>query len=65
MGPGGRCVGSYPGATLKAWAGRIAASRTEGRDVFAYFDNDIGCAAPADAERLTRLLVAEGAVRAC
>lgn len=57
-GPGGRYVGSYPEPTLAAWAGRIAAWRGEGRDVFAYFDNDIGCAAPGDAARLKAMTAA-------
>jgi uncharacterized protein YecE (DUF72 family) len=26
--------------------------RDEGRDVYCYFDNDIGCEAPRDAKRL-------------
>lgn len=51
-GPGGRYAGAYPEATLQTWAEHIEAWRGEGRDVFAYFDNDIGCAAPGDAQRL-------------
>lgn len=54
-GPGGRYFGSYPEATLRDWADRIAAWRAEGRDTYAYFDNDIGCAAPGDALRLNAL----------
>ena len=54
-GPGGRYVGRYPEAELKRWAGRIDAWRAEDRDVYAYFDNDIGTAAPADALRLIAL----------
>jgi uncharacterized protein YecE (DUF72 family) len=30
----------------------IGAWRSEGRDIFVYFDNDIGAAAPKDAARL-------------
>jgi uncharacterized protein YecE (DUF72 family) len=51
-GPGGRYSGSYSDAELELWASRIGAWRDAGLDVFAYFDNDIGCAAPGDAERL-------------
>lgn len=51
-GPGGRYAGSYGDAELERWGDRIAEWRDEGREVFAYFDNDIGCAAPGDAQRL-------------
>jgi uncharacterized protein YecE (DUF72 family) len=51
-GPGGDYRGSYRDAELDAWAARITAWRDEGRDVYAYFDNDVGAAAPKDAERL-------------
>jgi uncharacterized protein YecE (DUF72 family) len=54
-GPGGRYAGSYADADLARWAGRIEAWRAQGCDVFAYFDNDIGCAAPGDALRLRRM----------
>lgn len=48
-GPGGRYAGAYGDTELARWAERIAAWRAEGAEVFAYFDNDIGCAAPHDA----------------
>ena len=48
-GPGGRYFGRYEAAELEAWARRIAAWRAAGRDVYAYFDNDIKSAAPLDA----------------
>lgn len=54
-GPGGRYHGSYSDRELAALADRIGAWRAEGRDVYAYFDNDIGCAAPGDALRLKAL----------
>jgi uncharacterized protein YecE (DUF72 family) len=54
-GPGGRYHGRYPEAELAAWAERIAGWRAGGRDVYAYFDNDIKSAAPQDAEILKRL----------
>jgi uncharacterized protein YecE (DUF72 family) len=56
-GPEGAYAGVYPAATLSAWAERLATWRREGRVIFAYFDNDIGCAAPGDALRLRRSLV--------
>jgi uncharacterized protein YecE (DUF72 family) len=51
-GPGGTYAGSYGDPELAHWARHIAAWRDAGRDVYAYFDNDIGCAAPFDARRL-------------
>ena len=54
-GPGGRYWGDYEEETLQAWAQQIRAWRFEGKDVYAYFDNDIGGAAPRDAARLKRL----------
>ena len=54
-GPGGTYRGSYGRAALKHWAEAIARWRGAGRDVFAYFDNDIGAAAPKDAEALLKL----------
>ena len=54
-GPGGRYRGRYPPDELAAWAGRIAAWRARGLDVFAYFDNDIKSAAPFDALALKAL----------
>jgi uncharacterized protein YecE (DUF72 family) len=51
-GPGGTYAGSYGEPELTRWARPIRAWRDEGRDVYAYFDNDIGCAAPGDARRL-------------
>ncbi|MDE2486647.1 MAG: DUF72 domain-containing protein [Alphaproteobacteria bacterium] len=51
-GPGGRYFGRYPESELAAWADHIAHWRGEGRDVYAYFDNDVKSAAPFDAQRL-------------
>lgn len=56
-GPGGRYRDSYSDAELAGWADHISAWREAGRDAFAYFDNDIGCAAPGDALRLKTQLV--------
>ena len=55
-GPGGRYHGRYGDAELGLWTGQIAAWRTEGRDVYAYFDNDVKSAAPFDALELKRRL---------
>jgi uncharacterized protein YecE (DUF72 family) len=54
-GPGGHYDGSYSDPELAGWAGHISAWRRQGLDVYAYFDNDIGCAAPGDAMRLREL----------
>ena len=51
-GPGGRYHGRYPPDALAAWAARIADWRAAGKDVYAYFDNDIKSAAPFDARAL-------------
>jgi uncharacterized protein YecE (DUF72 family) len=51
-GPKGDYTGSYEDAVLDEWAEQIMAWRDEGRDVYAYFDNDVGAAAPKDAQRL-------------
>ena len=54
-GPEGRYAGNYTDETLGQWSAAIARWRREGRDVYAYFDNDIKSAAPADADRLIAL----------
>ena len=59
-GPGGRYVGRYSEAELRRWARLIAGWRAAGRDVYAYFDNDIGGAATEDAARLIVLTRKEG-----
>jgi uncharacterized protein YecE (DUF72 family) len=55
-GPGGRYFGRYDEKTLVDWAARCRRWRDEGRDVFCYFDNDIGVAAPVDAKALSALV---------
>jgi len=57
-GPGGHYHGRYPDATLQDWAARVAASHLAGKEVHAYFDNDMGAEAPRDAERLRALVQA-------
>lgn len=54
-GPEGRYAGNYTDQTLADWSADVARWRSEGRDVYAYFDNDIKSAAPADADRLIAL----------
>lgn len=58
-GPGGRYAGRYPARTLQDWARRIRAWSRRNTDVFCYFDNDVGAAAPKDALALRRALAAE------
>lgn len=55
-GPSGRYHGSYSDAALRSWGKRISTWRSQNKDVFCYFDNDIDAAAPADALRLKKLL---------
>ena len=55
-GPSGRYYGAYADAALRSWAKRIRAWSAQGKDLFCYFDNDIGAAAPNDALRLKRML---------
>jgi uncharacterized protein YecE (DUF72 family) len=55
-GPSGHYRGSYSTATLQRWADAIVAWKSQGRDVFVYFDNDQKAAAPADARHLIKLL---------
>jgi uncharacterized protein YecE (DUF72 family) len=54
-GPVQRYSGAYGERGLAPWAERIGAWRARGIDVFAYFDNDVGGAAPRDALTLRRL----------
>jgi uncharacterized protein YecE (DUF72 family) len=51
-GPTGRYAGTYPDSTLDLWAENIRRWAEGRHDVYAYFDNDIEAAAPADAMRL-------------
>jgi len=51
----GRYTGSYPEEVLAGWAQRIGGWLREGKEVLAYFNNDIGGQALADALCLRRL----------
>ncbi len=59
-GTSGHYQGSYPRASLDAWARRLAEQVQHGRRVFAYFNNDPGAAAVENArtlaDALTRLI---------
>jgi uncharacterized protein YecE (DUF72 family) len=55
-GSSGRYRGHYDEATLQNWARDISRWHGEGRQVYAYFDNDEEGAAPIDADRLIALL---------
>lgn len=55
-GTNGRYAGSYSGETLQAWSEQMAEWKGSGRDVYAYFDNDIKSAAPGDAQTLLQCL---------
>jgi len=49
-------AGRYGDEELKPWADWLDAEHASGRDVFAYFNNDIGGHAPRDAVRLREML---------
>ena len=51
-GPTGRYHGNYRTRRLRAWAGDIRRWRSQGREVWCFFDNDVKSAAPHDAQRL-------------
>jgi uncharacterized protein YecE (DUF72 family) len=55
-GPSGRYKGHYTSTTLAAWARRIRSWKSQGCDVFVFFDNDQKSAAPIDALKLKRAL---------
>ena len=53
-GTSGHYAGSYSDAELRGWATRMTEWSRQGRDVYAYFNNDPAAAAPKNAETLTR-----------
>jgi uncharacterized protein YecE (DUF72 family) len=55
-GPGGRYRGHYSTDALAAWAKRIRSWKSQGCDVFVFFDNDQKSAAPIDALKLNQML---------
>ncbi len=54
----GRYAGGYDETTLREWARRIRRWLAEGRDVYVYFNNDIGGHAVQNARMLKSLLAA-------
>jgi uncharacterized protein YecE (DUF72 family) len=62
-GPAGDYGGGYTTQALSGWARRIRRWLAEGRDVWAFFNNDRGGHAPRDALKLRRYV--EGRRRAC
>ena len=55
-GPTGRYHGRYDEATLRTWSRWLAAQAASGREVYAYFNNDIDADAIGDALALRGLL---------
>jgi uncharacterized protein YecE (DUF72 family) len=55
-GASGHYSGSYPDDRLREWAEWLNAQRTDGADVFAYFNNDVGGHAPRNAVTLRRFM---------
>jgi uncharacterized protein YecE (DUF72 family) len=55
-GPTGNYAGGYSHARLAGWADWLNGQRRAGRDVYTYFNNDIGGHAPRDAVTLRELL---------
>jgi len=51
-GPHGDYTGRYSDAALEDWAARLHAWRVQGREVYCFFNNDQGGAAPLDAQVL-------------
>ena len=51
--------GGFGDAELTAWARRLRAVARSGKDVYVYFNNDVGGHAPRNAERLRQLLKLE------
>ena len=55
-GPSGHYAGGYSSERLRSWASWLGMQLTDGWDVYAYFNNDVGGHAPRDAVTLRRLL---------
>jgi uncharacterized protein YecE (DUF72 family) len=55
-GPAQAYGGTYPDKDLREWAGILSAWSRQGKDVFVYFNNDLGGWAPEDARRLLVML---------
>ncbi|HYJ34072.1 MAG TPA: DUF72 domain-containing protein [Candidatus Binatia bacterium] len=59
-GPREFCASEYGREGLAPWAGKIARWRAEGRDVYAYFNNDVHGYAVEDAALLVRMAEGSG-----
>ncbi len=59
-GPGGRYFGRYDRRRMEEWAAQLAGHRRNGRDVFAYFNNDPEGMATINALELRTLMMAIG-----
>jgi uncharacterized protein YecE (DUF72 family) len=57
-----RYHGSYPDEALQEWASRLRTWSDEGREVFSYFNNDVGGHAVHNAETLQKLIRASRSV---
>ena len=57
-GPGGRYFGRYEQRRMEHWAGRLFEQWCEGRDLYAYFNNDPQGMAPINAGELREMLTA-------
>jgi uncharacterized protein YecE (DUF72 family) len=55
-GTSGHYHGSYPTRALDAWAARLVEQQQDGRDVFAYFNNDPDAVATRNARELRSLV---------
>jgi uncharacterized protein YecE (DUF72 family) len=53
----GRYSGSYPDSVLKTWSQRMSSWSAAGKDVYVYFNNDIGGSALTNARSLLGFLI--------
>jgi uncharacterized protein YecE (DUF72 family) len=59
-GAGGNYIGEYSAEQLEKDADRIQAYLRDGRDVYIYFNNDAGGAAPRNARQLVAIMQNRG-----
>ena len=55
-GPGDAYQGQYETETLAGWAGAFSTWRTQGKEIFCYFDNDQAGYAARDALKLNEMV---------
>jgi uncharacterized protein YecE (DUF72 family) len=58
-GTSGHYAGSYPDDVIAAWAARLSRWRSEGREAYAYFNNDPDAAAVRNARTLKQMAAGE------